>query len=117
MDQSAKEMETAQALMDAGRYAEALPMLERLAAGGNVNALSVLGVMYQLGLGVPANGAKACSMLKAAADGGSGVAAHNLATLYVTGAPGCMPNRELSRLYLQRAVELGTKLGPDALYE
>lgn len=102
--------------MDAGRYGEAADMLEPLCAVGNATAQGMLGVMYQLGLDVPADGNRAVALLKAAAESGEGLAAHNLSTLYATGAPGVERDTELSRFYLRMARDLGVQLLPDSFY-
>jgi TPR repeat protein len=110
------QLRAAQAAMEAGRYGEAADMLEPLCVQGNPAAQSMLGVMYQLGLDVPADGNRAVSLLKAAAEGGEGLAAHNLSTLYATGAPGVERDPQLSRFYLRMARDLGVKLLPDSFY-
>ena len=46
-------------------------------------------------------------LLLKAANGGSGHAAHNLGTLYATGAPGIEANKDKSLKYYEQAVESG----------
>jgi TPR repeat protein len=114
--ESLDRLKAAQAAMDANQYAEAAAMLEPLCAAGNPDAQSMLGVLYQIGIGVPSDGKRAATLLKAAAESGVGLAAHNLATLYATGAPGITPDTQLSRRYNRMARALGMRLLPDDFY-
>lgn len=111
------ELQAAQAAIDEGRFLSAIALLEPLCTENNAAAKSMLGVLYQLGLGVPINGPKAVSLLAAAAEAGIGIAAHNLGTIYVTGLPGVAPDPELSQYFYRLAKNLGAQFAPDAFYE
>jgi TPR repeat protein len=74
-------------------------------------ALQIMGTMYQCVIGVEVNGIKAEKFLKEAADAGDALVAHNLGTLYATGAPDLLQNIDLSKLYHDRAHELDKRLG------
>lgn len=102
--------------MEADEYGQAIALLEPLCDEGDADAQSMLGVLYQIGIGVPGDGEKAVALLRSAAEKGIGLAAHNLATLYATGAPGIEPDSELSRHYLRMAKRLGVHLLPDDYY-
>lgn len=69
-------------------WAEAVPVLEGLAGTGDVRAASIPGECYLLGLGVERDPEAGVRMLRDAAERGSAVAAHNLATALLTGAEG-----------------------------
>jgi TPR repeat protein len=56
---------------------------------------------------IAGDGKIAESLLLALAKSGSGPAAHNLGTLYVTGAAGVSPDAERSAYWYQRAVDSG----------
>lgn len=111
-----EQIQAAQAAMDADEYATAIALLEPLCEQGDPDAQSMLGVLYQIGIGVPGDGKKAVALLRSAAEKGVGLAAHNLATLYATGAPGIEPDANLSRHYLRMAKALGVHLLPDDFY-
>lgn len=100
-------LEEALKLLDLGNHEAAFGALMPLARQGIVRAQENIGVMYQLGLGVDRNVAAALGWLKQAAEAGSGVAAHNLGTLYQT----CEPERPIdstqSKYWFNRARELG----------
>lgn len=72
-------------LYKAGQYDRALPHLELLANGGHLAAQEILGVMYNLGQGVPKDSKKAFSLLTAPADKGRALAQHHLGVMYFTG--------------------------------
>ena len=103
--------------IDVEDYAKAIAILEPLCEQHDADALGMLGVFYQLGLGVPVDGPKALELLSAAVEGGSGIAAHNLGTIYVTGLPGVAPDLKKSRLYYRTAKQLGAQIAPDSFYE
>ena len=101
---------------DNGDYIRALNLLVPLAEKGNAQAQCHIASMYHLGLGVEADGLKAVDWyLKAAeqkstTENISGLAYHNLATLYVTGMPGIAADKELALLYRREAEILGVDL-------
>jgi len=64
-----------------GDFETAHRMFEAFAEGGNVAAMNNLGVLYEAGLGVPADEAAALKWYRKAADSGVPLAKHNLAVL------------------------------------
>jgi len=112
-----EQLNAAQDAINTERYADALAILEPLCAIKDPTAQSMLGTLYQLGLGVPVNGAKAISLLTAAAEKGNGVAAHNLGSIYVTGLPGVERDTERSRFYYRLARDLGAQFTQASFYE
>jgi len=83
------DLETAARLYAELEYESAFQILLPLAQGGFVRAQEMVGTMYQIGLGIPKDIDAAFRWLEAAAEAGSGVAAHNLGTLWQT----CEPER------------------------
>ena len=72
-----------------GRYATALRLARPLAAEGNAGAQSVLGLLYDRGLGgVPQEKAEALKWFHSAADLGDGQAQYNLGLSYAKGEAG-----------------------------
>jgi TPR repeat protein len=94
-------------------YSAALALLVPLAEAGNLAAISNLATMYQCGLGVSANGEKAVELyLRVARENIrdeclSGVAYHNLATIYTTGASGVERDLDKAEEYENLAEALG----------
>jgi hypothetical protein len=78
----------AEKLAAKGDYAGALRLWRPLAAQGDVNAEYNLGVMYDVGHGVPANPVQAAFWYRKAAEKGMGAAMLNLATIIVQHARG-----------------------------
>ena len=111
------ELEAAQTAIDAECFTEAIALLEPLCAQNHAIAKSMLGVLYQVGAGVSANGALAISLLTSAAEQGIGLAAHNLGTIYITGLPGVAPDSNLAKHYYRLARDLGCQLAPNAFYD
>jgi TPR repeat protein len=112
------EIERAAQLICEERGLEALAILEPLAAAGSAEAIALQGLLFQLGTpDLPPNGTRAEALLLEAVSKGSGVAAHNLGTLYITGAPGFEPKPELGKRYYQRARDLGFQVAPDEFYQ
>ena len=66
-------------------YGDAVADWEALARDGDPNAMSNLGVMYDLGLGVAPDPARAVKLYRAAADRGSALAQNNLGIAYALG--------------------------------
>jgi TPR repeat protein len=87
-----------------GDHQGAIDHLQPLLDAGDVDAQATFGTWCMLDL---ARFTDAEHWLRLAADSGSGLAAHNLFTLYSTGWPGRAPDRELARHYMQRAVDTG----------
>jgi TPR repeat protein len=67
------------------QYDKALALLMPLVEASVPGALSLLGVICQLGEGVERNDPKAVELLTRAVELGDGVAAHNLGTIYCMG--------------------------------
>ena len=101
----------------AEQYSDAVELLEPLAERGSVEAMTMLGTLLYLGAGVEPDGRRAAAMLLAAAAGGSGLAAHNLATMYGTGAPGLSPQPHLCGRYYRMARDLGATFADDSFYD
>lgn len=104
-------LEDALKLLDSGDYEAAFGALMPLARQGVVRAQENIGVMYQLGLGLNRNVSEAFRWLTQAAKAGSGVAAHNLGTLYQTCEPEHPIDHTQSRYWFNRARELGFSPG------
>ncbi len=98
-------------------YEKALSILSPLVEIESPGAISLLGLMYQLGEGVELNGIKAVKLLLRAIELGDGVAAHNLGTIYITGLPDVDKNPEKSKKYYRIAKGMGAKFAPDEFYE
>jgi hypothetical protein len=71
------------------------------------DAQCMLGVLYQLGLGVAQDGAKAVFWFEEAARQGHALALNNLGTIYVNGMPGISADREKALEYYLRAYSAG----------
>lgn len=68
-----------------GNYAAAINGFTLLAEQGDLNALTHLGVMYQLGFGVDKDITKAIRFYKAAAEKGDAPGQYNLGLMYYEG--------------------------------
>lgn len=88
-------------------YGTALTLLKPLADAGIAEALGMLGLAYQTGAGVKADGVKAVELLQKAVELGDALAAHNLALLYQKGMANVEKNDLASRKYSQLALEMG----------
>ena len=99
------------------KYEEAFHILLPIAEGGNAEAQTKVGVLYQLGLGVERNVKNAFYWLEKAAKQGVGEAAHNLGTLYLTCEPDKPSNPEESKVWYSKAKDLGFIVAPDEWYE
>ena len=106
-----KELDAAQRAVDQGDYGKALRLLRPLAEAGNPKAQGSLGVLFQLGLGVQRDLAEALKWLRKAAGQGDGLAAHNIGTIYLTGAPEIPNDEAKSEEWFRRARELGFEPG------
>lgn len=103
-----KQKEEALKLFDGGRYGLAAQLMLPLAEAGDIEVQAALGAIYQNGCDTPRDLEKAVYWLEKAALGGSGLAAWNLSTLYMTCAPDWEINPEKSDMWRKRAEELGT---------
>jgi len=117
MDETLKKLEEANAAFSAMEYSQALDILKPLVESAIPGALGMLGVAYQLGLGVTRDGQKAVEILLKAVELGDGTAAHNLGTIYVTGMPDIEANHELSKKFYRKAKEMGAQYAPDSFYD
>ncbi len=94
------DIERARAEFDAQNYVESRQLLEPLAHNGNIDAQCMLANIYQLGLGIEADGAQAVRWYKRAADRGSALACNNLWCIYTSGCAGVPADeREARRWY------------------
>ncbi len=82
---SSEDFKQGKQLLDAGKYAEALPLLTTAALDGNAIAQRFLGWMYERGKGLPQSDTKAFEWYQKAADCGDAKAQCNLGTMYHTG--------------------------------
>ena len=98
-------------------YERALSLILPLVEKSVPEALSLLGVMYQLGTGVERDGLRAVELLSKAVDLGDGVAAHNLGTIYGMGMPNVPQDSKRSKAYYQLAKSMGFQCAPDEFYE
>jgi TPR repeat protein len=76
------------------------------AASGDLDAQAALGSFLTL-TSDPSPFLEGVLWLRRAADGGDGVAAHNLATILLSGGPGIDPDCEEAMHYLERARQSG----------
>jgi TPR repeat protein len=92
--------------IDGDEWDVAIPTLRSLASSGDIRAESILGACYWLGLGVEKDSRVAIRMLRHAAEAGSALAAHNLATLYACGSAdvNCDPKEAARYLELSRTL-------------
>lgn len=109
------EFEKAYEEVLAGGYERARELLVPLAETGDLDALTLLGTMYFLGLGAPIDPARAAELLTQAAEAGNGLAAHNLGTLYLL--PQFPADEALSKKWYREARRLGAQFAPDSWYE
>jgi hypothetical protein len=82
---SSEDFKQGKQLLDAGKYAEAIPLLTTAALDGNATAQRFLGWMYERGKGLPQSDTKAFEWYQKAADCGDAKAQCNLGTMYHTG--------------------------------
>jgi TPR repeat protein len=95
------------------QYREAVTWYEKAAAQGHPRAISNLGYMHDLGLGVPQNHAQAFQLYSDSADRGWAEAMWNLANMYVLGQSvepsyyqGCIWSFRAKRFALSKATVL-----------
>ena len=91
-------------LYKSGQYARALPHLQLLANGGHIAAQEILGVMYNLGQGVPKDSKKAHKLLEAPAEKSRPLAQHHLGVMYFTGDGVPEQNGIMALMWLQLAL-------------
>lgn len=90
-----------------GDYAQALAIARPLANAGDAVALNMMGILYENGLGVPADGFRAASYYQAAADQDLPQALNNLADHYLDGWTGQEPRPDLAIPLMLRAEGMG----------
>lgn len=97
-------------------YIDALKLLIPLAEDGNPTAQCYLANMYEFGLGVEIDCSKAIELYIKVAEQGimdgclSGLAYHNLETIYRVGAPGIIRDEEKANQYSALAKKLGFEM-------
>lgn len=91
------------ALQMSGRSAEAILLLERLAADGDDTAMFDLADAYEYGLGVVADSSRAGTWYLKAGDAGHGGAAARLADAYLNGDLGLNADPALAEAWARRA--------------
>ena len=102
------EIESALELFVEGKFEECTPIIAAEALfGDSVRAIEVFGLMLQFGLGVERDVSGAVRMFERAVALGSGVAAHNLGTLYQTCGGSEVINYKTSNEWFAKAIELG----------
>ena len=84
-------------------YASALPLLQRAAKSGNLQALSYLGNMYLLGLGVNRNYTNAMNMYRRGADNGSAFCLFHQGIMYYNGLGVTIDQEKALELFRQAA--------------
>ena len=104
MDQRKKE---AQSAFDNEQYELAIVLMTPFAEAGDAAMQCNLGTLYQLGLGCKRDLTRAVYWLEKAADAGSGLAAHNLGTLYMTCLPDWPVDSKKNEIWRARAQALG----------
>jgi TPR repeat protein len=110
------EIETALDEIENKNYVAALRLLAPLAEAGSPEAICNLATLYQCGWGVQMDGKRAVELYERVARLDilekrlSGVAFHNLATIYTTGLPGVEPNPQKADECSKRARQLGFEM-------
>jgi len=112
-----KELVEANEAHSKEEYEKALSILKPLVEIEVPGALSLLGVIYQIGVGAPRNLQKAVTLLTRACELGDGTAAHNLGTIYAMGEEDIEKDFDKSKMYYRKAKELGAQYAPDEFYE
>ncbi|NHZ36363.1 tetratricopeptide repeat protein [Massilia rubra] len=95
---------------------DALAVLAPLAAANNPAALGLLGALHYVGEGVAHSGTEAVSLLEKAKALGDACAAHNLASLYATGAAGVAKDIARARQLFAEARAMGGQYERDDFY-
>ena len=103
------DIEQAISLFNNEHYDSCIDTIKEYADKGHIGALECMGLAYQLGLSVEIDIDKAKSCLIRAAKQGSGCAAHNLGTLYITHTD----EKEKSRYWYDYARSLGFQPGTE----
>jgi TPR repeat protein len=94
-------------------YARAVELLLPLVEHGNPRAQCNMALLYSFGFGVSQDTARAVELYRLVGEQNireghlSALAYHNLATLFVTGAPGLPPDPARAREFARKSEELG----------
>lgn len=102
-----KAYDEALALHSAKDYQNAFPIMKLSAELGHTSAMTILGSMFLLGLGVAENGAEAEMWLKKAIDAGYVEAEAVLGMAYATGKAGVKVDLGLAKQLLDKAASSG----------
>jgi len=113
-DNIQQQLQDGKKALDTEAYSDAFLCLLPCAEAGNAESQEIVGTLYFLGVGVDRDLQKAIDWLRKAIAQGRGLAAHNLATLYLS----CDPQNpeEAATLYLQ-ARELRCVVAQDEWYD
>jgi hypothetical protein len=103
-------LEDGNAAFDAGRYSDARLAWSAAAGAGNAEAAFDIGLLYDLGEGVPESAATAFQWFRRAAEAGLGAAAFNVGVMYDSGR-GTPMDRTKAALWYARAATLGEARG------
>ena len=98
---------------DRGDYHTAVKEFQLSAERGDVKARYNLGVMYQLGLGVPQDDQEAVRWFRKAAEQGYATAESVLGSMYYEGRWGAPQDYVLARVWLTLAAEQGSEKAAD----
>ncbi len=101
------------------RYAEAIPLLDKLCNGGHVESCEILGSMYEEGKGVLRDYSRAFALYSKACDAGNEDGCNRLGVMYTTGRGVATDNLRAVKLY-SKACEDGNAGGCSnlgAMYE
>jgi TPR repeat protein len=100
----AADLQDGEAAFDAGHYQEARRHWSAAAAGGNAQAAFDLGLLYDLGEGVPPDAKTAFQWYRRAAEEGLGAAAFNVGVMYDSGRGAPLDRAEAAIWYARAAV-------------
>jgi TPR repeat protein len=109
---AAESFAQAQRYLDTKDFANALPLFQKAADGGNTSAMNKLGDLYYDGKGVAQDSGKAREWYQKAADAGNAIAMTNLGWLYGNGK-GVAQDSGKAREWYQKGADAGNT---DAMY-
>lgn len=95
----------AESMIQAGNYADALPLLRAAAEQSNASAQVSLGLMYEAGEGVAEDDAEAVRWYRVAADQGDATAQNNLGWMFQNGKGVAEDDAEAVKMYRAAAVQ------------
>jgi TPR repeat protein len=110
----AQDLATARAAFEAGDNAKGLPIIQALAARGNLEAIRAMAVVHLRGQVVNKDEAKAVEWMTKAAEGGFAAAQHELGILYLNGT-GVEKSAGKAAAWFQKAADQGIGLSWHAL--